>query len=131
MTARATDLDASQRLRAFVAEAYFAPRVTAAANRHPRFGCIPGLALDRTVNDENGEAWNFSIPAMRKKAEALIDLHEPLLLIGSPMCTAFSHLQNPNKNRRDPEVIEREMAEARHRLSWCCHLYRKQRPRGA
>ena len=123
--------EASQRLRAIVLEVYSAPRVTAAAKRHPRFGCIPGLALDLTVNDGNGEAWNFSIPAMRKKAEALIDQEQPLLLIGSPMCTAFSHLQNLNKNRRDPEIVAKELAAARIQLSGCCRLYWKQLDRGA
>ena len=112
--------EASQRLRAVVSEVNSGPRVTAAAKQHPRFGCIPGLAFHLTVNDENGEAWNFSIPAMRKKAEILIGHEQPLLRIGSPMCTAFSHLQNLNNNRRDPAAIEEELVEARIYLSWCC-----------
>ena len=123
--------EASQRLRAIVSEVSSAPRVTAAAKRHPRFGCIPRLALDPTINDESGEAWNFSIPAMRKNAEALIDHGQPHLLKGSLMCTALSHLQNLNKNRRDPKVIEKELVEARIHLSWCCLIYWKQLDGGA
>ena len=68
---------------------------------------------------------------MTNKAVALIDLWDPRLLIASPMCTAFSHLHNLNKNRRDLEVMERELVEARLQFSWCCHLYRKHRARGA
>ena len=93
--------EASQRLRAIVSEIYSAPRVTAAAKLQPRLGRILGPALDLAVNDENGEAWNFSIQTMRKKAEALID-HEPsLLLIGSPMCTAwFPHPETEQESAR-------------------------------
>ena len=46
--------EATQRLRAVVSEVYFAPRVTDAARRHPRLGCIPGLALDITATDDEG-----------------------------------------------------------------------------
>ena len=84
--------ESSQRLRAIVADVYSAPRVTAAANCHPRFGCIPGLAHDLSVNDENGGARNFSIPSMRKKAEAMIDAPANEILITSltsnPGCIA-------------------------------------------
>ena len=66
-----------------------------------------------------------------KKAEALIDHEQPLLLIGSPMCSALSHFQSLNKNRRGPDVIEKELAEARIHWSWCCRLCRKQLDRGA
>ena len=54
--------EATSRLRALVSEVYSAPRVTEAARRHPRLGCIPGVAMDiRTVDDE-GSQWNFDDP---------------------------------------------------------------------
>ena len=46
--------EATQRMRAIVAEVYSSPRVTALARRSPRLGIIPGLALDLTGTDEDG-----------------------------------------------------------------------------
>ena len=79
--------EATARMRAVVSEVYSAPRVTDAARRHPRLGCIPGLALDITAVDDAGNQWNFDLPEMRKKDERLLDEQKPTLLIGSPMCT--------------------------------------------
>ena len=85
---------------------------------------MPGLALALTWADEDGVTWGFNDPKQRKKAEALIDIQEPALLIGSPMGTAFSHSQNLNKAKRDPAVDEQELIRARVHLHWCCYLYR-------
>ena len=41
--------------RRVVADDYSAPRVTEAARRMPRYGLAPGLALDLTVRDEDGQ----------------------------------------------------------------------------
>ena len=123
--------EATQRLRAVVAEVYSAPRVTDAARRHPRLGCIPGLALDITTTDDEGNQWNFDDPKMRAKAETLLDAQKPAILIGSPMCTPFSNLQNLNNPKRDPNIVAAEKAAGRRHLEWCCHLYRKQVERGA
>ena len=123
--------EAVKGLRAIVSEVYSAPRVTDAAKRHPRLGILPGTAFDLTVKDENGQHWNFSIPAHRRRAEERIDREQPILLIGSPSCTPFSNIQNLNKDKRDPQAIERELVEGRLHLAWCCHLYKKQVARGA
>ena len=110
---------------------YSAPRVTAAAAVHAGIGIIPGVALDLTSHDEKVNVWDFSIPAQRKKAERLLAEQQPTLLIGSPMCTPFSNIQNLNKAKRDPSVIEDEIARGRLHLEWCCRLYRQQMQRGA
>ena len=70
---------------------------------------MPGPTLDITIDDHTGQPYDFSIKAQRDKAEALIDAQQPVLLIGSPMCTAFSVIQAINKARRDPLVVEREL----------------------
>ena len=62
-----------------------------------------------TGHEEKGMPRDFNDPTQRKKAEAMIDLQEPHLLIGSPMCTAFSHIQNLNNARRDPIIVEQEL----------------------
>ena len=70
-------------LRAIVSEVYSAPRVTATATRNPK-------------------PWDFNDLAKCDEAEKLLDEQRPHLPIGSPMCTAFSNMQNLNKAKRDP-----------------------------
>ena len=101
------------------------------ARRQPRLGAIPGVSLDLTGTDEQGNPWDFNLRGQREKAENIIDEQQPLLLIGTPMCTAFSNIQYLNKAKRDPEVVRRELAKACVHLNWCCHLYTKQMDRGA
>ena len=123
--------EATQRLRAIVSEGYSAPRVTEVARRFPMLGIIPGTALDLTGVDEEGNAWDFSVAAQRDKADKLIDKEKPILLIGSPSCTPFSNIQNLNKNKRDPKIVEKKLQNGRMHLVWCCYLYLKQVARGA
>ena len=91
----------------------------------------PGIAPDITIDDDTGQPYDFNLRAQRDNAEALLDAQEPVLLIGSPMCTAFSAIQAINKARRDPAVVERELVAGRLPLARCCHLYRKQIACGA
>ena len=78
---------------------------------------MPGLALDLTTTNSKGEPWDFNDPARRKEAEKLLDEQGPQLLIGSPMCTAFSNIQNLNKAKRDPHIVAAEIEKARTHLS--------------
>ena len=73
---------------ATVADVHCAPRVTAAAKRLPKYGMMPGLALDIPVADDNAQPFDFSLTSQRDKAEASLDAQQQVLLIGSPMCTA-------------------------------------------
>ena len=77
--------------------------MSALAKELPSYGIAPGLALDLTVPDENGEPCDFSRPSMRLKAEKLLDEQKPTLLVGTPMCTAFSTWQYINDKKRDPQ----------------------------
>ena len=63
----------------------------------PNNEVAPGFASDTTTTDEGGNRWDFSKRHMREKAKNIIKETEPILLIGSPMCTAFSTGQNINK----------------------------------
>ena len=58
--------------------------------------------------DENGEPWDFSRPSRRIKAEKLLDEQMPTLLVGTPVCTAFSTWQYINNKKRDPKIVESE-----------------------
>ena len=71
--------------------------------------------MDITVNDGTGQPYDFSITWQRAMAEALLDEQQPMLYIGSPMCTAFSAIQAINNipGKCDPAVITREKAPGR------------------
>ena len=75
--------------------------------------------------------WDFDRTDHRKKAEQRAREEKPELLIGSPPCTLFPKLQEPNKaiNKDDPAWIRQfELARekaARH-IRFCCKLYRIQ-----
>ena len=49
-----------------------------------------------------------------------------MLLIGSPMCTAFSSWQRINDKIRDPETCASEKRRALVHLSFCVDLYKEQ-----
>ena len=70
------------------------PRVNLMAEK---LGIKPGMSLDLTVEDpDDGMPWNFCDSNKRPKAERLVAEGRAMLLIGSPMCGPFSHLQNIN-----------------------------------
>ena len=54
----------------------------------------------------------FNDPARRTEAETILDEQQSQLLVGSPMCTAFSNIQNLNKAKRDPAVVEAEITKS-------------------
>ena len=97
-------------INAHVTEIYSPPRVTAMAEK---FRMIPGLALDLTTLDpEDGKPWDFNDPAKQVKAERLLRTQKSLLVIGSPMCAAFSQLQHINYARMTPGEVEQVKEEA-------------------
>ena len=112
--------------RAIVAEFYSPPRIGALAKEMPGYGIAPGLALDLTTTDAKGRAWDFSKVEMRREAERLFDEQKPTLLVGSPMCTAFSTWQYINDPKRDPEVVAREKESGKMHLAWMCKMYERQ-----
>ena len=92
---------------------------------------MPGMALDLTTTNSKGEPWDFNGPAKRDEADKYLHGQRPHLLIGSPMCTAFSNIQNLNKAKRDPTIVAAEIERDRVHFKWCCHLYQRQIDRGA
>ena len=113
-------------LKHIVSEIYSPPRVTAAAKLLPELKCIPGFALDLTTVDDQGRAWDFDDKDTRERARKLYRETMPMLLIGSPVCTAWSAWQNLNNVKRDPEVVRKELIRARVHLEFCMELYREQ-----
>ena len=98
-------LGGMSKITTHVAEIYSPPRVTAKASQ---FGLTPGFALDLTVNDPvDDKPWDFTDPAKRERARKLRRDTKPMLLIGSPMCKAFSTLQQLNYPKMDPVEVQR------------------------
>ena len=114
-------------LKAIVSEVYSPPRVTAAATKLlPELRLIPGFALDLTTADSDGRQWDFDDVTMRERAMRRVKEDRPMLLVGSPMCTAFSTWQRINNRIRDPYVVEAEKRRAVMHLEFCVELYREQ-----
>ena len=122
--------DRSRALKAAVSEIYSPPRVTAAAKRLPELRVIPGFALDLTTADEDGSLWDFDSKVMRERAMAKVKSEKPQLLIGSPMCTAFSTWRRINNMIRDPVTIAAEKRRAVEHRAFCVELYREQMRNG-
>lgn len=116
--------------RAIVSEVYSPPRVSDLARRMPRYGLAPGFALDLTTTDDNGVPWDFTKKSHRDRAEALLEEQRPMLLIGSPVCTAFSSWQFINGPKRPADIVAEEKRVGRIHVDWCMRLYAKQMDRG-
>ena len=122
---------AREKLRAFnrlVSEIYSPPRVTAEIKRGGFKHLRAGLAFDLTVLDpDDGQPWDFSRQVKREKARRLMRESQPILLIGSPMCTAFSTWQRLNDARStDVEATQRAFAEACRHIKFVSSLYQEQ-----
>ena len=59
-------------------------------------GLRAGWSFDLTTTDDDGRAWDFNSVEMRNRAIHKVLKDRPLLLIGSPMCIAYSTLNNIN-----------------------------------
>ena len=114
--------------RAVVSELYSPPRVTKELIRMRSRRMAPGLALDFTVIDpSDGKPWDFNDPVKRERARMLVRRQRPYMLIGSPMCRAFSTWQFLNKFRAvDPQELERTRLQAIVHIEFMASLYLEQ-----
>ena len=74
--------------------------------------------------------WDFNDERKAKKAQAWIRDHKPLWLIGSPMCAAFSQMQNINFSRMNPHDVKRVIEYGTRHLECCIELYNMQTRHG-
>ena len=59
---------------------------------------IPGFAFDLTnIDPYDNRPWDFSRRSKRLRAQRLLREQKPYMLIGSPMCRAFSTWQALNR----------------------------------
>jgi hypothetical protein len=117
-------------LKAVVSEIYSPPRVTAAIKLLPELRLIPGFALDLTTADSDFKLWDFDSKEMCERAMRKVKEDRSLLLVGSPMCTAFSTWQRINNLLRCPVTVAAEKKRAVERLRFCVALYREHMSHG-
>ena len=103
----------ARQAKAIIVEIYSPPRVTVAEGRLPRCRLQLYLILDIAVDDDMGQ--------------------QPVLRIGSPMCTACSAIQAINNipGICEPAGVARAQVARRLYLHWCCQMCPKQVARGA
>ena len=82
--------------------------------------------MDLTTNDDTGRPWDFDDAAQRQKARERLRADQPLVLIGSPMCTAFCRLQSINFAKMHPDRVRAILAKSRMHLNFVCSLYEEQ-----
>ena len=110
-----------------ISEVYPPPRVCSVAQK---YGMRPGFSLDLTVLDSDGTPWDFSKEDKRKRALKLIRKQKPDLLVGSPMCRAFSSLQGLNRARMGEVKYQAMLEHGREHLKFVAELYEEQAKNG-
>ena len=74
--------------------------------------------------------WDLDSKDMRERAMRKVKEERPQLLIGSPMCTAFSTWQLINNLIRCPVMVAAEKRRAVEHLASSVELYREQMRHG-
>lgn len=123
-------LEKSRAIKAVVSEVYSPPRVAAAVKVLPELRLIPAFALDLTTADVDGSLWDFESRVMRERTLRKVREERPQLLIGSPMCTAFSIWQRINNLIRCPVTVAAEKMRAVEHLTFSVEIYREQMRHG-
>ena len=122
--------EARQASKRIVSEIYSPPRVTAELKRlQGKYRKLaPGYAMDLTTTDPlDGKPWDFSFLEKRERARRMLRRQKPYMLIGSPMCRAFSTWQFLNAFKAvNPEVVEKARKEAVEHLKFVVSLYYEQ-----
>ena len=88
------------------------------------------LAFDLTMTRADGQAWDFSLKAMRDEATKILLEEEPLMLVGSPPCTMWSILQNGNRWRYSDAEWQQKLDDAHVHIDLCLKVFELQRRAG-
>ena len=89
-------------------------------------GLRAGWSMDITTNDIDGKALDFNVLEMRNRAARRVLNDRPMLLIGSPMCTVHSVMNNVNHAHMPPEIVKERFNYARKHLRFATQLYKLQ-----
>ena len=118
-----------ERVGADVVELFSQPRIAqeAGAKRHGGTSLQPGYSLDLTRDDpKTGKPWDLAKPEVQARVRRMVREGKPMFIIGSPPCTAFSSMQNLSRGKRAPEVVWKELEEAKAHMRFCISLYELQ-----
>ena len=119
---------AKENIDSAIVEIYSPPRVNAIAEL---WGLLPGWSLDlTTVDPDDGMPWDFSRQDKRDKAEQMVRDKTGLLLIVSPICSAFSQLQALNRGRIGEQRYQDMIKKGTEHLEFFAKLYRMQMDSG-
>ena len=75
-----------------------------------------------TTADEHGRPWDFTHAERRQAARQRLQRDTPWLLVGSPMCKAFSVLQQWNRRRCGEDGNRGRLVDALMHLDSCVEL---------
>ena len=103
-----------------IAEIYSPPRVTAAARKLPHLGIVPGFAMDLRTG------WDFDNAERRREARRRVATEQPMFVVTSPECRAWSSWQQLNAQKRNPADVERDRVRARLHLAFVTELHADQ-----
>jgi len=110
---------------ASIIEVFSPARFTARAGG---LGLRPGFAVDlceaKPYGPNEGEAWDLSQPKDVRELKEMIAFEQPVLVTGSPPCTAFCLLQNLRP--KEPNKRKTELEEATRLLHVAVDVYRGQ-----
>ena len=109
--------------------------MTEALKLLPGLGLSAGFALDLTTTDEHGSSWDFTKDVMKDKARNKVQKEKPMLLIGSPSCTAFCAWQALNAamhglDEGGKQRMAALRAEAEAHMAFVIELYQLQKDAG-
>ena len=68
--------------------------------------------MDLTTADVDGKLWDSDSKIMRDRAMQRVKDERPMLLVGTPTCTAFSTWQRISDKIRDPVSFAAENKQA-------------------
>lgn len=103
-----------------VADIYSSPRIVEMAKR---MGLRGGWSIDLIIQGEIGAAWGLNKAHVRNKAIRRVLQDKPFVPIGSPMCIAYSTMNNTNYPKMMPEEVQQRPTHARKHLDVCAKLY--------
>ena len=112
-----------------ISEIYSQPRIAqeAALRRHGGMVLRPGWSLDLTREDPaTGKAWDLSRREVRERVRQLVRDTRPFIVIGSPPCTMFCGLQNLRNGKRDEDLFQKKLEDAKKHVRFCVEIYRMQ-----
>ena len=63
-----------------------------------------------------GQPWDLSKPAVQSRVIKLVRDVKPFCVVGSPLCTAFSPLQEISRAKHDPKIMAKELKDGKDRV---------------